>query len=81
MVAPRDGLELVLTLDTNIQFIAERELDQVYRKYHAKGASIIVMNPMTGEILALANRPTLDANQFPEAPAEVRRDRAVTDTF
>lgn len=81
MVAPRDGLELVLTIDTTIQFIAERALDQVYQKWHAKGASIIVMDPMTGEILALANRPTFDSNLFNQMAPETRRNRAVTDTF
>ena len=80
-VAPRDGLDLVLTLDTTIQFIAERALDEAFEKWHAKGAVIIVMDPMTGEILALANRPTFDPNQFSQVPQEYRRDRAVTDTF
>lgn len=80
-VAPRDGLELVLTIDTTLQFIAERALEQAYQKWRAKGASIIVMDPMTGEILALANRPTFDSNRFGQAPLEARRNRAVTDTF
>ncbi|MBI3616142.1 MAG: penicillin-binding protein 2 [Candidatus Omnitrophica bacterium] len=81
MVTPRDGLELVMTIDTAIQFIAERALDQAFQKWRAKGASIVVMNPMTGEILALANRPTFDANQYEQTSADVRRNRAVTDTF
>ncbi len=80
-VAPRDGLELVLTIDTSIQFIAERALDQAYHKWRAQGASIVVMDPKSGEVLALANRPTFDPNQFEQVPAEARRNRAVTDTF
>lgn len=80
-VDPRDGLELVLTLDTAIQFFAERELDRVYHESHAKGASIVIMDPVTGEILALANRPTFDPNEFSSVPPEVRRNRAITDTF
>lgn len=80
-VAPRNGLELVLTLDTAIQFIAERELERVYRESRAKGASIVVMDPMTGEILALANRPTFDPNSFGQVPVEARRNRVFTDTF
>ncbi|MBI3333646.1 MAG: serine hydrolase [Candidatus Omnitrophica bacterium] len=81
MAAPRDGLDLVLTLDTTIQFIAEEALDRAYRQHHAKGASIVVMDPRTGEILALANRPTFDPNRFSQAPPDVWRNRAVTDTF
>ncbi len=80
-VAPRDGLELVLTLDTTIQYIAEKALDQAYRQSHAKAASIVVADPRTGEILALANRPSFDPNQFSQADPQDRRDRAVTDTF
>lgn len=80
-VAPRDGLQLVLTLDTAIQFIAERELDQVWRQARAHSASIVVMDPMTGEILALANRPTFDPNNFKAVPPEARRNRVLTDTF
>lgn len=81
MAAPRDGLELELTLDTMIQFIAERELDRVYRERNARGACLVVMNPMTGEILALANRPTFDLNQASQVLPGVRRNRAITDTF
>lgn len=80
-VAPRDGMTLVLTVDTTLQFIAERELEIAYEKAQAQGASIIVMDPMTGEILAMANRPTFDPNRFSQTPAEERRNRAVTDTF
>ncbi len=80
-VAPREGLDLVLTLDTTIQFVAEGALEKAYLKYRAQGASIVVMNPATGEILAMANRPTFDPNRFEAAPADFRRNRAVTDTF
>jgi cell division protein FtsI (penicillin-binding protein 3) len=80
-VAPRDGLELVLTLDTTLQFVAEQALEKAFRKYRAQGGSIVVMNPATGEILALANRPTFDPNQFGQERPEIRRNRAITDTF
>lgn len=80
-VAPRDGLELVLTLDTTLQYIAERELDRAYRNSHAQAASIVVMDPFTGEILAMANRPDYDPNHFGRSPPEHRRNRAVTDPF
>ena len=50
-IAPVEGLDVVLTIDETIQFIAERALDRMYHKYNAKGASIIVMDPRTGEII------------------------------
>jgi len=80
-VQPRDGLEVVLTLDTTIQYIAERALDQGIRQCRAKAACIVVSDPMTGEILALANRPSYDPNRFSKVTPEERRNRAVTDTF
>ncbi len=79
MVAPVDGYDLVLSIDEVIQYIAERELDKAFKQYRAKGASIIVMNPHTGEVLALANRPTFDLNNYSEADGDARRDRAVCD--
>ena len=80
-VSPRDGVDVVLTLDTTIQFIAEQALEQAYQKWHVKGAVAIVMDPMTGVILGLSNRPTFDPNQFAKAAPETLRDRAITDTF
>ena len=81
MVSPRDGFDVILTIDDVIQYIAERELDKAFKATHAKGASIVVMNPHTGEILALANRPTFDLNEYPGAPKDYLRDRAITDMF
>ena len=53
-----------LTIDESIQFFAERALDRAMSETHAEGGSVIVMNPKTGEILAMANRPTYNPNQF-----------------
>lgn len=80
-VLPRDGLEVVLTLDTTLQYVAEKALDEAWRKSKARGACIIVSDPMTGEVLALANRPSYDPNRFGQTGPEERRNRAVTDTF
>ena len=80
-VMPRDGLEMVLTLDTTIQYIAERALEEAYLKHKAKAACIVVSDPYTGEILALANRPSYDPNRFSKVTPEQRRNRAVTDMF
>ena len=81
MVLPKNGYDLVLTIDEVIQFIAERELDKAYRLYHAKGASIVVIDPHTGAVLAWANRPTLDLNEYGSADKDVRRNRLITDMF
>ncbi|MDE2009814.1 MAG: penicillin-binding protein [Candidatus Omnitrophica bacterium] len=80
-VPPQDGLNIVLTIDETIQFIAERALDEMYKKYHCKGASIIVMNPKTGAILALANRPTYNLQEASKSTPESRTDRAVVYTY
>jgi cell division protein FtsI (penicillin-binding protein 3) len=81
MVLPKDGCNIVLTIDEVIQYIAERELDKAYRTFHAKGASIVVMDPRTGEILAMANRPTYDLNDHSDSDKDRMRDRAICDMF
>lgn len=81
MILPKDGFNVVLTIDDVIQFIAERELDKVYKAAHAKGASIVIMNPHTGAILAMANRPTFDLNEYRQAQKESMRNRAIADMF
>ncbi|MDP3142652.1 MAG: penicillin-binding transpeptidase domain-containing protein, partial [Candidatus Omnitrophota bacterium] len=80
-IPPKDGYDLVLNIDATIQFIAEKELDEAFRKHNARGASIIVMNPYTGEILAMANRPSLDLNKYQNVEADSRRNRAICDMF
>ena len=81
VILPKDGSELVLTIDEFIQFVAERELDRAYRIFRARGASLIVIDPQTGEILAMANRPTYDPNHPQLASADSRRNRALCDMF
>ncbi|MBI3602274.1 MAG: penicillin-binding protein [Candidatus Omnitrophica bacterium] len=80
-IAPVDGLDVVLTIDETIQFIAERALDKMYHKYNAKGASIIVMDPKTGEILAFANRPTYNLEDASKSSPESRTNRAIVFTY
>ena len=80
-VPPKDGFNLVLTIDEVIQHIAERELYAMYEKYNAKGASIVVMDPKTGDILALANYPNFDLNHYGNRPIESIRNRAINDFF
>src|SRR5579859_3878484 len=72
------GATVVLTLDEKIQYIAQRELLAAIEKTHALAGSVIVMNPNSGEILAMANWPRFNPNAASEAPAESRMNRAVT---
>lgn len=77
--AQRDrGANIVLTLDENIQYIAERELLAAIARTHALAGTVIVQDPNNGALLAVANWPHFNANQASEAPAESRMDRAVS---
>lgn len=81
MISPVDGMDLVLTIDEVIQYIAERELDKVFKSFHAKSASIIVMDPHTGRILAMASRPNYDLNNHAGISQDSIRNRAICDLF
>ena len=75
------GQGLRLTLDEVIQHVVERELDAVMESTRALGATVVVLRPQTGEVLALASRPTFDPNDYSAAREEARRNRAVTDYY
>jgi cell division protein FtsI (penicillin-binding protein 3) len=75
------GRDLVLTLDERIQFIAERELRAQVRRTGARGGVVVVMDPVTGEILALANESVFDPTHFREASPKMWRERSITDTL
>lgn len=81
MVLPKDGYNIILTVDEVIQYIVERELDKMCKEFHVAQASIIVMNPLTGELLALANRPGFDLNNAPSVEQNIRRNHAICDIF
>lgn len=76
-VRPLDGAHLILTIDQNVQFLAEQALDEVMQKYRAKGAWAIVERCRTGEILALASRPSYDLNNFQSATTNEKLNRAI----
>jgi len=80
-VPPRDGYGLVLTIDATLQAVAERELERACIATLSQFCMTLWMNPKTGEILALALYPSFDPNAPGDSPAEVRRNRAVTDQF
>jgi cell division protein FtsI (penicillin-binding protein 3) len=76
---PQAGQQIRLTLDSRIQFVAERELRKAIEEHHSKSGSIVAMDPKTGDILALANYPTYDPNAL-SSPADLsaRENLAVT---
>ena len=78
---PEAGNSVVLTIDQNIQYIAERELERAMEETHAIAGTAIVANPRTGEILALTNRPTFNPNIRKEIKNEALKDRAVSDIY
>jgi cell division protein FtsI (penicillin-binding protein 3) len=78
---PEPGENLVLTIDKNIQYIAEKELDQAIQDTRAIAGTVIVENPHTGEILALANRPTFNLNLRKQITPAALTNRAVSDIY
>jgi cell division protein FtsI (penicillin-binding protein 3) len=79
--APMPGATLELTLDMNLQYIAERELQAGVQANKAKGGTAIIMDPFTGEILALANCPTFNPNSAGRSTDDDRRNRALADVY
>lgn len=80
--APVDGYNLYLTIDENIQYFAERELDVLMASEDAPVAcAALAMNPQTGEILAMANRPTYDPNSYQDSEVSERRNMLITDVY
>ena len=79
--APTSGGSLELTIDEQLQFLVERELRAGVEEKRADGGSAVVMDPHTGEILALANWPTFNPNAFGSASETARRNRAVQDIY
>lgn len=80
-IQPEQGQTVVLTIDQNIQYFAERELDSVMQERHPIAATVIVEDPDTGEILAMANRPDFDPNDYQSYPAANRRNIAITNSY
>lgn len=78
---PLPGENLVLTIDANIQFMAEQALDHNMERTHALTGTVVVQDPHTGQILALATRPTFNPNDFRHANASLLRDHAVSDVY
>ncbi|HEX7709069.1 MAG TPA: penicillin-binding transpeptidase domain-containing protein [Thermoanaerobaculia bacterium] len=79
--SPRDGHQVMLTIDSVIQFIAERSLRDAVERHRASGGSVVVMDPRDGSILAMASFPTFDPNRFRDFPQAAWRDRNVQDLY
>jgi cell division protein FtsI (penicillin-binding protein 3) len=78
---PEPGQNMVLTIDENIQFLAERALDHVMEKTHADNGTVVVQDVHTGQILALAIRPTFDPNQARKTTPALLKNHAVSDVY
>jgi len=79
--AERQGRDVFLTLDHRIQAQAEVVLRETIRRWHAKAASAVVLDPRSGEVLAMAAAPNFDANRFSTTRPDYLRNRTVTDTY
>jgi len=80
-VQPNPGQTVVLTIDQTIQYRTEQALSAAVERAHAKSGTAIVMDPQTGEILALANAPSFDPNQPQKDSAEARTNNALQNTY
>jgi cell division protein FtsI (penicillin-binding protein 3) len=80
---PEPGEDIILTIDPNLQYMAEKELDRRIVTSHAKTGSIVAIDPYTGEILAMANYPRFDSNlpPGPDEPPTARSNLAITTPF
>ncbi|MGH9315886.1 MAG: penicillin-binding protein [Thermoanaerobaculia bacterium] len=77
----QEGATLTLSLDSGIQFAAERELAGAVAQADAKSGSAVLLDPVNGEILAMASVPAFDPNQYGRYSAEVRRNHAIADAY
>ncbi len=75
------GNEILLTIDEGLQYIVEKELDKAMAKWRSVAASAIMMDPFSGEILALANRPAYDPNEIGKSRSHEIRNRVLTDVY
>ena len=80
-IEAQSGADVYLTIDQQIQYFAEKALDNLNTKYHPHAAWAVVQNVRTGEILAMASLPTFNLNRFSTAPAEWMRNRAINYTY
>ncbi len=80
-ILPDKERAVQLTIDSTVQYIAEKSLDNVMQRNRPEGAAIIIMDPKTGEILAMASRPNFDPNEYYKGNADKYKNRAVVNTY
>lgn len=78
---PLNGQHLILTIDANIQMIAEQELAAACQQYDAKTGEVVIMNPQTGQVLAMANWPTFNPQNLQDSPPQVWNNRCLTTPY
>jgi len=78
---PEAGKDLILTIDETVQYYAEKELEKAMRKTEASWGTVVISQPATGEILAMANYPTCDLNNPPSMPLSLDRNKAIHHNF
>jgi cell division protein FtsI/penicillin-binding protein 2 len=78
---PEAGKDLILTIDETVQYYAEKELEKAIRKTEASWGTVIISQPATGKILAMANYPTCDLNNPPAMPLSLDRNKAIHHNF
>ncbi len=81
LVPPVHGYNIHLTIDEVIQSIADKELEETCKKHNAIGGSIIVLEPRTGDVLAMSTWPIYDPNNARKSKTSDRRNRAITDIY
>jgi cell division protein FtsI (penicillin-binding protein 3) len=79
--AARPGDDLLLTIDREMQYQAQRYLRQAVEDNGAKGGTVVILDPVTGDVYAMASSPTFDPNEFASFPDADRANRAVTDAW
>lgn len=78
---PKEGLDVQTTIDRTVQYTVEKYLFEGAKKYGAKNASAVVLDPKTGEVLALANYPSFDPFKWDQFDDEVRKNNAIADVY
>lgn len=81
IITPQEGRDIVLTIDSQLQYWVENFLEETIKKFSAKEGSVVIMNAATGEILVLANYPNFNPNNLKEFSPQLMRDKAVCDMF
>jgi cell division protein FtsI (penicillin-binding protein 3) len=80
-VPPVAGSSVVTTIDRDLQFQVQQALQDAVEAQHARGGTVIVMDPRTSQVLSMASYPSFDPNAFGDSPSGTYRNRAVTDAF